>query len=157
VLIDAAANGHADCVRLLLAAGADKEARNDVRQPTQSLLLCLNLQLLLLQIKSNPQRNAHLRMQTFMPWKSWQRTTLTIKLPLSPHTHRMETQHLLELLRMVTLSVFVFFWRAGQKVSKNRSVAIYMSPFQNEWMLACKRFITIQYLDLDLVKAMSVY
>ena len=31
VLIDAAANGHADCVRLLLAAGADKEARNDVR------------------------------------------------------------------------------------------------------------------------------
>jgi hypothetical protein len=31
VLIAAAANGHADCVRLLLAAGADKEARNDVR------------------------------------------------------------------------------------------------------------------------------
>jgi ankyrin repeat protein len=31
VLIWAAANGHTDCVRLLIDAGADKEARNHVR------------------------------------------------------------------------------------------------------------------------------
>jgi ankyrin repeat protein len=30
-LIRAAMHGHADCVRLLLDAGADKEAKNDVR------------------------------------------------------------------------------------------------------------------------------
>lgn len=31
VLINAAANGHADCVRLLLESGADMEAKNNVR------------------------------------------------------------------------------------------------------------------------------
>ncbi len=30
-LMDAAAYGHADCVRLLIDAGADKEAKSDVR------------------------------------------------------------------------------------------------------------------------------
>ena len=31
VLINAAENGHADCVRLLLESGADMEAKNNVR------------------------------------------------------------------------------------------------------------------------------
>jgi hypothetical protein len=37
-LMRAAENGHADCLRLLIDAGADKEARNNVRR--RSLLCC---------------------------------------------------------------------------------------------------------------------
>ncbi len=35
-LMWAASNGHADCARLLLDAGADKEAKNEVRDPAPS-------------------------------------------------------------------------------------------------------------------------
>ncbi len=35
-LASAAANGHADCVRLLLNSGADKEAKSTVRRPNSN-------------------------------------------------------------------------------------------------------------------------
>jgi hypothetical protein len=45
-LMPAASNGHADCARLLLDAGADKEAKDKVRDSADSVRVCLRAHVL---------------------------------------------------------------------------------------------------------------
>ena len=52
-LFRAAANSHEDCVRLLLDAGADQDAKNIVRRPSLLFLLRLPIKFLLSPLRSN--------------------------------------------------------------------------------------------------------